>query len=278
MRLPFALLLALMAAPAGAQERPRQGGELVFVVPAEPPSYDAHREGTFALIHPTAPHYNTLLRIDPTDRTGTRIVGDLAESWTVAEDGRTYAFKLRRGVKFHDGSEMTSRDVKASHDKIIFPPSGVASNRKGIYVNVEAVEAPDRDTVVFRLTWPQGSFLSSLASPFSWIYKADILERDMRWYETHVMGTGPFVFVEHVKGSHWVGRRNPNYWDRGKPHLDGYRALFIKDAAAQVAAVRGGRTSSSAASRRPSVRASSAPWAPRSRCRRAPGTATCWSR
>src|SRR6058998_3924678 len=214
MRLPFALLLALMAAPAGAQERPRQGGELVFVVPAEPPSYDAHREGTFALIHPTAPHYNTLLRIDPNDRTGTRIVGDLAESWTV---------------------------VKASYDKIIFPPSGVASNRKGIYVNVEAVEAPDRGTVVFRLTWPQGSFLSSLASPFSWIYKADILERDMRWYETHVMGTGPFVFVEHVKGSHWVGRRNPNYWDRGKPHLDGYRALFIKDAAAQVAAVRGER-------------------------------------
>src|SRR5438034_9680210 len=93
MRLPFALLLALMAAPAGAQERPRQGGELVFVVPAEPPSYDAHREGTFALIHPTAPHYNTLLRIDPNDRTGTRIVGDLAESWTVVEDGRIYAFR-----------------------------------------------------------------------------------------------------------------------------------------------------------------------------------------
>src|SRR5216117_3406280 len=241
MRLPFALLLALMAAPAGAQERPRQGGELVFVVPAEPPSYDAHREGTFALIHPTAPHYNTLLRIDPNDRTGTRIVGDLAESWTVAEDGRTYAFKLRRGVKFHDGSEMTARDVKASYDKIIFPLSGVASNRKGIYVNVEAVEAPDRDTVVFRLTWPQGSFLSSLASPFSWIYKADILERDMRWYETHVMGTGPFVFVEHVKGSHWVGKRNPNYWDKGKAYLDGYRALFIKDSAAQVAAIRGER-------------------------------------
>src|SRR3989449_11519504 len=72
--------------------------------------FRSHREGTFALIHPTAPHYNTLLRIDPNDRTGTRIVGDLAESWTVAEDGRTYAFKLRRGVKFHDGSEMRSEE------------------------------------------------------------------------------------------------------------------------------------------------------------------------
>ena len=63
----------------------------------------------------------------------------------------------------------------------------------------------------------------------------------MRWYETHVMGTGPFVFVEHVKGSHWVGKKNPNYWDKGKPYLDGYRAIFIKDSAAQVSAVRGER-------------------------------------
>ena len=243
-RILFAVALPLMAlvtVSAAAQETPRHGGELVLVVPAEPPSYDAHREGTFALIHPAAPHYNTLLRIDPTDRTGTRIIGDLAESWSIADDGRTYTLRLRRGVRFHDGTELTSRDAKASFDKVVFPPPGVASNRKGIYVNVEAVEAPDPWTVVFRLKWPQGSFLSSLASPFNWIYKADILERDMRWYETNVMGTGPFVFVEHVKGSHWVGKKNPSYWDKGKPYLDGYRALFIRDAAAQVAAIRGER-------------------------------------
>ncbi len=235
------LLAIALAVPAPAQERPRHGGELVFVVPAEPPSYDGHREETFALIHPTAPHYNTLLRTDPTDRTGTRVVGDLAESWTVARDGLVYTFKLRRGVKFHDGSEMTSKDVKASYDKIIFPPAGIASSRKGQYVVVEAVEAPDPYTVVFRLKWPSGSFLSSLASPWNWIYKADILARDPRWYETHVMGTGPFLFVEHVKGSHWVGKKNPNYWDRGKPYLDGYRAIFIRSTAAQVAAIRGER-------------------------------------
>src|SRR5438309_10206909 len=107
MRLPFALLLALMAAPAGAQERPRQGGGLVFVVPAEPPSYDAHREETFAIVHPAAPHYSTLLRVDPFDRGGTRIVGDLAGFWSISKDGRTYTFTLRRGVRFHDGSELT---------------------------------------------------------------------------------------------------------------------------------------------------------------------------
>src|SRR3989441_1137152 len=235
------ILAAVLAAPAGAQERPRYGGELVFAVPSEPLSYDAHREETFGVIHPMAPHYNTLLRPDPNDKTASRIVGDLAESWTISKDGRVYTLRLRRGVKFHDGSEMTSRDVKASYDKIIFPPAGIASDRKGEYVDVEVVQAPDPYTVVFRLKWPSGSFLMSLASPWNWIYKADILAKDMRWYETHVMGTGPFVFVEHVKGSHWVGKKNPNYWDKGKPYLDGYRAIFIKDSAAQVSAVRGER-------------------------------------
>src|SRR2546430_1460340 len=105
------ILAALLAAPAGAQERPRYGGELVFAVPSEPPSYDAHREETFGVIHPMAPHYNTLLRPDPNDKTASRIVGDLAESWTISKDGRVYTLRLRRGVKFHDGSEMTSRDV-----------------------------------------------------------------------------------------------------------------------------------------------------------------------
>ena len=65
---------------AAARETPRAGGELVFVVPAEPPSFDAHREESFALIHPAAPHYSTLLRVDPDDPSGTKIVSDLAES------------------------------------------------------------------------------------------------------------------------------------------------------------------------------------------------------
>ena len=71
------LAFSLLAAPALAQETPRYGGELVFVVPIEGPSYDGHREGTFGILHPSAQHYNTLLRIYPTDRTVTRVVPDL---------------------------------------------------------------------------------------------------------------------------------------------------------------------------------------------------------
>src|SRR5690606_3328127 len=116
------LIAAAVWTANAADETPRRGGELVFAVPSEPPSYDGHQEETFGVIHPVAPHYNTLLRVDPTDRTGTKPVGDLAESWTISEDKKTYTFKLRQGVKFHDGSDMTSRDVKASYDKILNPP------------------------------------------------------------------------------------------------------------------------------------------------------------
>jgi peptide/nickel transport system substrate-binding protein len=235
------LLLLLPATPGAAQDRPRPGGELVFVVAAEPPSFDAHREETFAMLHPGAPHYNTLMRVDPTDRTGTKFVGDLAESWTVSPDRRTYTFKIRPGVKFHDGSVLTSRDVKASYDHIVFPPKGVTSSRQATYASVESVEAPNADTVVFRLKHPEASFLASVSSPWNWIYKADILAQDPHWYEKNVMGTGPFKFVEYARGSHWVGKKNPDYWDRGRPYLDGFRAIFVPSPSAQVAAIRGER-------------------------------------
>src|SRR5688572_8012796 len=233
---------AVLATPFAIQaQQPRNGGELVFPVPSEPPSYDGHREETFGLIHPIAPFYNTLLRVDPNDKSGTKPHPSLAESWTASADGKTYAFKIRRGVKFHDGSELTARDVKATYDKIIFPPPGVGSSRKGQYADVEKVEAPDATTVVFGLKEPSGSFISSLLSPYNFLYKADILAKDPHWYEKNVMGTGPFTFVEHVKGSHVVGKKNPNYWDKGKPYLDSFRAVFMRDSAAQVAAVRGER-------------------------------------
>ena len=101
-----------------------------------------------------------------------------------------------------DGGALTSRDIKATYDKIIFPPPGVVSMRKGSYQVVEVVEALDPSTVRFRLKWPEASFLTNLASPYNWVYKADILAKDMRWYETNVMGSGPFQFVDRVAGAH----------------------------------------------------------------------------
>ena len=180
---------ALLSTPLQAQT-PKNGGELVFPVPSEPPSNDGHREETFGLIHPIAPFYNTLLRVDPNDKSGTKPYPSLAEKWEVSPDGLVYTFQLHKGVKFHDGSEMTSEDVKASYDKIIFPAPGVGSSRKGQYSDVEAIRAPDKYVVQFRLKHKSGSFIASLLSPYNFIYKAEILAKDPHWYETHVMGTG----------------------------------------------------------------------------------------
>lgn len=231
------LVLALL--PPTAAQVPRRGGTLAFIVSAEPPSLDAHREATFALLHPARSHYNLLVKFDPQNYP--RVVPDLAESWTVSADGLAYTFRIRRNVRFHDGSLLTSRDIKASYDKIIFPTGDVVSARKAVYEVVDRVEAPDAQTVVFRLKWRSPSFLASVASPWNWIYKAEILERDPHWYERNVMGTGAFKFVEYVRGSHWVGARNENYFVPGRPYLDGYRALFIRSGAAQVNAIKSGQ-------------------------------------
>src|SRR5574342_1046501 len=94
-------LWTAMPLQAAISERPQPGGELTFAVGAEPPSFDGHRETTFAMIHPVAPHYSLLLKFDADNYP--KIVGDLAESWTISRDGLTFTFKIRDGVKFHDG-------------------------------------------------------------------------------------------------------------------------------------------------------------------------------
>ncbi len=241
--IPLTIFLALIFLPTAAQaaekEQARRGGELVFAVGETPPSYDGHRETTFAMLHPIAPHYSTLLRFDPQGYP--KIIGDVAESWSVSKDGLTYTFKIRKGIKFHDGSLLTSKDVKATYEKIIFPAQGVASARQGSYGVVDKMETPDIYTMVFYLKHPSASFLANLASPWNFIYSAEKLAQDPRWYEKNIMGSGPFVFVEYVPGSHWVGKKNPNYYMKDRPYLDGYKAIFIKDTAPRVASVRSGQ-------------------------------------
>ena len=156
------------------------------------------------MIHPTAPHYSLLIKFDPFD--STKIVPDLAESWTMSADRLTYTFKIRSGVKFHDGSALTSKDIKATYDKIITPKEGVVSARQASYSAVASVSTPDDATVVFALKRPSASMLQNLASPWNYIYSAKKLEEDPRWYEKNVMGTGPFVFTEYVRGDPLVGQ------------------------------------------------------------------------
>src|SRR5438093_12228569 len=122
--LALAIVCIGVVVPAMAQsETPRRGGILLAAIGADAPSLDPHQEQTFATIQPVAPLYSTLLQIDPYSYPN--VIGDVASEWTIAPDGLTYTFRIRPGIRFHDGSPLTAADVKATYDKILFPPQGV---------------------------------------------------------------------------------------------------------------------------------------------------------
>ncbi len=219
---------ALAAASAIAAETPQRGGLLKFAVSAEPPNYDCHAQTSFAFIHPVRPHYNTLLEFDTAKYPA--IKGDLAESWTVSKDGLTYTFKLRKGVKFHDGSTLTSEDVKATYERLRNPQPGVRSVRQASYEDIDTISTPDPLTAVFKLKKRNAAMLANFASPWDCVYSAAKLKQDPRFPERNIMGTGPFTFAGHVAGSHWTGRRFEAYFEKGKPYLNGYVAIFISGA------------------------------------------------
>ena len=216
---------AFCNAALAEQLPPNRGGTLEFAVLVEPGNYDCHANISFAFLHPIAPHYSTLLKFDAANYP--QIIGDLAESWTVSPDRLTYTFKLRPNILFHDGSPLTSTDVKASYERIIHPPPGVVSVRKVDYAAIVAIDTPDPRTVVFHLLWPDAAMLANFASPWNCIYSAAKLAEDPQFPKTHVLGSGPFVFAEHVKGQYWRGLRWGQYFQPGKPYLDGYRADFM---------------------------------------------------
>src|ERR1700731_612195 len=128
-KITTAITAALLAAvalsgPAAAEEEPKSGGILTYMIPADaPPSFDAHREETYATIHSAAPFYSVLIRANPYNPGKTDdLVCDLCTVMPKpSDDGKTYTFKIREGVTFHDGSPLTAADVSASWQEIIRP-------------------------------------------------------------------------------------------------------------------------------------------------------------
>jgi peptide/nickel transport system substrate-binding protein len=237
-------LLAAAVPAVADEEAPKYGGTLTYMIPADaPPSFDGHRESTYATVHAFAPFYSVLIRINPENPSSTTdIVCDLCVAMPQPTDGgKTYTFKIRPGVTFHDGSALTADDVAASWNEIIFPPEGVLSPRSSNYMMIDKVEAPEPSTVVFHLKFATDAFLPALANPFSWIYEKKILDKDPHWYEKNVMGSGPFKFAEYETGQAIKGVKNPDYYDRGLPYLDGFTGVYAAKQAVRVDAIRGDR-------------------------------------
>src|SRR6266436_4970528 len=243
----FGVVVALTAvvgclvvlAAAQSPDTPRRGGILLAAIGADAPSLDPHQEQTFATVQPVAPLYSTLLQIDPYSYPN--VIGDVATEWKISPDGLTYTFKLRPGIRFHDGSTLTASDVKATYDKIVFPPAGVRSIRRNAYSAIASIEAPDPTTVVFTLKFPSASLLGNLASPWNVIYPKKYLDRDPNYFKANVVGSGPFKFKSYTRGSTFEGERNPDYFIKDRPYLDGYKFYISTETSVRAAAIRSGR-------------------------------------
>ena len=259
MRLRYGLLaLALSAAaPALADEAPKRGGTFTYLIPADaPPSLDGHRETTYATVHATAPFYSVLIRINPDNPSSpSDYVCDLCtEMPTPTDNGKTWTFKIRGDVKWHDGSQLTAADVAKTWQELVHPDPGVLSARLPYFVMIDTVEATDASTVVFKLKFATSAFLPALADPFAYIYKKEILDRDPHWFEKNVMGSGPFKFVEYQIGQSISGVRNPDYYRPGLPYLDVFKAIFTPKQAVEIDAIRADRAATEFRGMPPSAR------------------------
>ena len=228
---------------AAQAETPVRGGILEFVVGSTIPSYDAHQETTFGVVHPIGPFYSLLIRANPENPQSTDdFICEVCETFEKAKDGMSYTFNIRKNVKFHDGTPLTGADVKASLDKIIFPPEGVPSSRKAWYTQIETIEVPESHKVVVKMKRPLNAILPALASPFNFIYsKKDLDTHGYTWHKDHINGTGPFKFVQQQPGAFVEGKRNDDYYIKGKPYLDGFKAVQAPKMSVRLQAIRGDR-------------------------------------
>src|SRR6266436_6076896 len=226
------LLAALIADPAFAQ---KPGGVLKVHHQDSPASMSIHEEATYSTVVPMMGVYNNLVmyKQDEPQNSLQSIVPDLATGWSWSEDGTELSFKLRQGVKWHDGRPFTAADVKCTFDLLL----GKAKDklrlnpRKAWYRNLDEVTAKSDDEAIFRLYRPQPALIALLASGYSPIYPCHVPPRELR---SHPIGTGPYKFVEFKPNERITVARNPDYWKPGRPYLDGIEHRIIKDVSTRL--------------------------------------------
>jgi peptide/nickel transport system substrate-binding protein len=236
---------ALIAAPAGAQTgKPKRGGILNSVLTEDPPGLLVHESATISNVWPMSPCYSNLVIFDPLKPldSAETVIPELAEKWSWQDNFRNLVFFLRKNVKWHDGRPFTSADVKYTFDAVREAPDSVGklrtSPRKDWYANVEAIEAPEPHTVVFRLKRPQPSLLLMFASGYSPVFPAHVPVAELR---QRCVGTGPFRQKEYLRGQLIELERNPSYFVPDRPYLDGIRYTIIRERGTRLAALQAGR-------------------------------------
>ncbi|HET7342152.1 MAG TPA: ABC transporter substrate-binding protein [Methylomirabilota bacterium] len=235
----------LAAGTPAVSQAPKTGGVLTVAQREETPQgFAIHETSTVSTTWPAMPCLSNLVLFNPAkqqESTDT-VIGELAEKWSWQDNYRNLVFFLRKGVKWHDGQPFTSKDVKFTFDMLREAPDAQGklriNPRKDWYANVVNVEAPDPFTVIFHLKRPQPSLLLMLASGYTPIYAAHVPPAQ---YRTSCVGTGPFKLKEWRKGEFIEYVKNPDYFVKGRPYLDGIRYVIIKERGTRVAALQAGQ-------------------------------------
>ena len=235
-----ALLIGMAATGPAVAQKP--GGVLRMPIGNSPASMSIHEEATRIAVTPMMAVFNNLVLFDQhvAQNTFESIRPDLAETWSWDEDKTALTFRLRSGIKWHDGSLFTAKDVKCtwdilagrSNDKLRVNP------RKSWYRNLAEVTVDGDDEVTFHLHRPQPSLLALLAAGASPVYPCHVPPAHMRQYP---IGTGPFKFVEFKPNEAIKVARNPDYWKPGRPYLDGIEYSIIPNISTQMLAFAAGK-------------------------------------
>jgi peptide/nickel transport system substrate-binding protein len=229
------LVLATFAAEAALAQR--QGGILKMYDPDSPASMSIHEEATIVSERPMMGVFNNLVMFDQHVKQNSlqSIVPDLSTGWSWNEEGTELTFPLHHGVTWHDGTPFTAKDVQCTWDMLTGKSSEKlrVNPRKSWYRNLERVTTNGDYEVTFHLHRPQPAFLALLASGYSPVYPCHVAPRDMR---QHPIGTGPFKFVEFKPNEYIKVTRNPDYWKKGRPYLDGIEYTIIRNLSTAILA------------------------------------------
>lgn len=231
--LAAALAILTLGGLAGAAPRP-----LVFALSGNPDTLDPQKTAGTLTFQTVRSIFDTLVEPDSSGK----IVGALAERWSVSADNLSWTFTLRKGVKFHNGDTLSSQDVKATFERI--KAKEFASPKATEYAPITEIQTPDDSTVVFKLAAPAAPLLAALASGWGAILPKSLIESGHDFANKPV-GTGPFVFKEWVRDNRIVLARNPNYWMRNSPRFDSLIFQIIPERAVQVQGLISGQVDAS---------------------------------
>ena len=233
-------VLVLWTSQGWTGEQPRYGGTLRIAWPGDPAFFDANQgpaQGAPAgwLMNNM---YNSLLKLTPPPEL--TIVPELAKSWEVLDEGKTYVFHLEEGVKFHDGTDFDAQVAKWNIDRIRDPE--VKAWVRPYYEDIDQVEAVDTYTLRVCMKEPSGALLMALAGYFQGIPMVSptaVAKYGEDWTR-HPVGTGPFMMKEWIPGQHVLLVKNPHYFKQGLPYLDALDCRIMKDSLTATTALRAG--------------------------------------